>query len=116
MSTDIKSFDIVSGPSRDELFEMMKHAYDDAPLPTDKFEVGLYYLEGKTISIYFIETTDMQISSLEHADGSGHAFNFTGFIKADIRIEYKRRAIEYRSYEFKAYYNSKTKRGYIKLT
>ena len=114
MNTDIKSFDIVKGPDKDELFEMLKHAYDE-PLLSDKFEIGLYYLEGKSISCYYIETTDMQISSLEHADGSGHAFNLTGFIKADTRIEYRKSTPHYQNYEFKAYYNAKTKRGYIRL-
>ena len=116
MNTNGRSYDIVNGPSRDMLFDAFKYAYDKNAAVTVQFDIALGYVNSNSgIGYYRMKSKDFKIVGIEHEDGSGFSFNLRGYCSADTRFR-ARDVVEYTTYKFKAYYNAKTRKGYIALT
>ena len=116
MNTNGKNYDIVSGPSRDMLFDAFKYAYDKTAIVQVQFDIAIGYSNTNSgMGYYKMKSKDFKIVSIEHEDGSGYSFNLRGYCSADTRFR-ARDAVEYATYKFKAYYNAKTRKGYITLT
>ena len=115
--TTERSFSIENGPNKDRLFDSCKYAYDgQVNLPVD-FKVALAYTAPKDdpgCCYVLMPITDVSITSIEHEDGSGDKFNLRGYCEADLEITSG--SPHYRSYEFKAFYNSKSRKGYISFS
>ena len=115
--TEKKYFDIVNGPSRDMLFDACKYAYDKSAKVNVYFEVAVGYTapKGNSKRAYFaMYIKDFKVTSLEHEDGSGEGFNLRGYCTADP-CAVGHVVIDYKPYKFKAYYNTKTRKGSIAL-
>lgn len=109
-----RSFDIVSGPNKDTLFDSCKYAYtESATIPIDlRIAVGYTMPEGHPGRAYIpMHIREVLLVSIEHECGSGESFNLRGYCEADLE-SLGGRAI-YKAYQFKAYYNSKTRKGTI---
>ncbi len=114
MDTNSKSFDIINGPGRDVLFDAFKYAYDKNSVISTSFTVALSGIKTRSGECFQIKTKDYKITSIEHEDGSGQSFNIRGYCSADIRLGAKEQIYEW--YKFTAYYNARTRMGYISLT
>lgn len=99
-----KVYSITAGPNKDSLFDACKYAFEN----------------GVKLPIKFTATIDNNINTsiaariimIEHEDGSGESFNLRGHCKADLR-DFGLGITE--SCNFKAYYNSKHRNGWIKF-
>ena len=114
MNTNKKSYDIVTGPNKDTLFDACKYAYvRGAKVPID-FAVALSYAMPKQnplASYSPMDISDFKIVGIENEDGSGHSFNLHGYCKADIETVIG--TPTYKPYRFTAYYNTKHRSGKI---
>lgn len=110
-----RTFDIVAGPNRDMLFDACKYAYDKTVrIPID-FTVAIGYTIPKHhpgCAYVPMFVSDIKIASIEHEDGSGESFNLKGYCKADPDSTVGS-AATCKSYNFKAYYNTKSRSGCI---
>lgn len=105
-------YEIISGPSKDALFDACKYAYSKAT----KFAINFGVAGGYTMprnhpecAYVPMEMHDVLIFGIEHEDGSGDSFNIHGLCKAVLYGV----STEVKSYKFKAYYNTKTRSGII---
>ena len=86
--------EIISGPSRDKLFDALKYAYDkDA-----KFRIEFGFRSPAPHSV----PTITRLTSIEHEDGSGCSFNLEGYC-----------TLNGVSRRFHAYYNTRRRGGYL---
>ena len=111
IKTKEKYYSIISGPSRDVLFDACKYLYDK----NARFTVDFTVVVGRTMlandSAYIpMAITDMKICGIEHEDASG--FNLHGCCKADLKYT-GGSDIYYKLYKFKAYYNTEQREGFI---
>lgn len=113
MNTIDKGYDIINGPGRDALFDAFKYAYDKTSVISVNFVVAISNIKTRSGESFKIKTKGFKISSLEHEDGSGYSFNLQGYCEADTRLGSQ---VHYEQYNFKAYYNAKTRKGFITLT
>lgn len=108
-------FDIVAGPNRDMLFDACKYTYDKMVQISINFTVAIDYTMPKYhpgctyIPMYI---SDIKVVSIEHEGGCGKSFNLHGYCKADLDSKVGN-AETCTSYEFKAYYNTENRSGYI---
>ena len=111
-----KGYDIVNGPSRESLVDAFKYAYDKQSRVNVAFHVAVGYT-GKpgdpTTGYVRMHIKDIRIARIEHEDGSGTSFNLDGYCYADL--ESVSSAATYKRYNFKAYYNAKSRKGYIEF-
>lgn len=115
--TKEKYYDIVSGPNKDMLFDACKYAYSKTAKLTVEFAVAIGYTMPNNhpgCAYIAMSITDIKIVSIEHEDGSGESFNLRGYCKADLN-SLGGSNVTYKSYRFKAYYNSKNRKGCITL-
>ena len=108
-------FDILNGPGRDALFDACKYACSK----TAKLPIDLTVATGYTMPkdhpgcAYFkMPIADIRITGIEHEDGSGCSFNLHGYCKCDPDSLGGNNVI-LRSHRFRAYYNSKSRKGCI---
>ena len=111
-----KTYDIITGPSKDALFDACKYAYNKYV----RYHIGLTIAIGYTLpkdnpgSAYITMTiTDIILAGIEHEDGSGENLNLHGYCKADLNSFEATSTKNYKSYRFKAYYNCKNRKGWI---
>ena len=113
-----RSFDIVAGPNRDMLFDACKYAYSKSVrIPVD-FTVAIGYTMPKHhpgCAYVPMFVSDIKIIGIEHEDGSGESFNLRGYCKADADSTVGS-AATCKLYNFKAYYNTKSRSGHIKFS
>ena len=112
-----KHYDIVAGPSKDALFDACKYACSKTAKLTVDFSVAIGYTMPKNDprrGHIAMAITDIKIYGIEHEDGSGESFNLHGYCKADLN-SLGGNNVTYKSYRFKAYYNSKSRNGRITL-
>ena len=111
-------FNIENGPSRDTLFDSCKYAYSEGANVPVEFSVALRYLappDDPGSSYVRMDIEDIRIIEIQHEDGSGHSFNLKGFCNADTKtISGQPNNLE--QYRFKAYYNSKSRKGTISFS
>ena len=117
-STEKRLYDIVAGPSKAMLFDACKYAYaKTAKLPVD-FTIAIRYTlptkHNPQSTFVQMAITDIKICGIEHEDGSGESFNLHGYCKADTS-PFAKTSPAYKAYRFKAYYNSKSRKGNISL-
>ncbi len=109
-----RMFDIVSGPNKDALFDSCKYFCNrNAAIPIE-FGVAIGYTmpKGHPGCAYIpMHIKEIQICGITHENGSGESFNLQGYCLADLGSIGDK--VNYTSYEFKAYYNSKTRKGTI---
>ena len=87
-----KSYEIVSGPSKDRLFDACKYlSHGQSPI-----EVSFCVSIGNV--------TDVRIQEIQHEDGSGESFNISGVAKPPYEREIVR---------FNGYYNAKSRKGIV---
>ena len=115
--TEIKEkyYDIVSGPNKDALFDACKYACSKTAKLTVDFAVAIGYTMPKNdpgCAYIAMAITDIKIYGIEHEDGSGESFNLHGYCKADLN-SLGGNNVTYKSYRFKAYYNSKNRKGCV---
>ena len=117
-ATENKRYDIVAGPNKDTLFDACKYAYSKTAKVAVDFAVAIGYttLKSNPGCAYIpMAITEIRITGIELEDGSGESFNLHGYCKADLNSFGKSDTI-YRPYRFKAYYNSKHRKGCIEFT
>ncbi len=110
-------FDIISGPSKDALFDACKYAYNKAA----KLDVNFSVIAGYTAPLGHpkrasipMEVSDFRVLAVGHEGASGESFNLYGRCRANLDIVNK--AASYSAaapYKFKAEYNTKTRNGRI---
>ena len=110
-----RHYEIVNGPNKDALFDACKYACSKTAKLTVEFAVAIGYTMPKNDpGCAYIEMpiTGIRIYGIEHEDGSGESFNLHGYCKADLNY-LGGNNMTYKSYRFKAYYNSKNRKGCI---
>lgn len=110
-----KYYDIMAGPNKDMLFDVCKYACSKTAKLTVDFAVAVGYTmpKGDPGCAYIpMAISDVKIYMIEHEDGSGESFNLRGFCKADLNSLWSDN-VTYKPYRFKAYYNSKNRKGCI---
>ena len=115
--TKEKYYDIVAGPNKDALFDVCKYVCSKTAKLTVNFTVAIGYTMPKNdpgCAYIAMAITDIMIYGIEHEDGSGESFNLHGYCKADLN-SLGGNNVTYKSYRFKAYYNSKNRKGCITL-
>ena len=103
-------YDIVDGPGKDKLFDACKYAYSGDSKVTVKFVVslGTTMPKGHPGSAYILmPVTGFRINGIQHENGSGEGFNLQGLCKA------AQDSGTFKLCKFKAYYNSKSRKGRI---
>ena len=108
-----KCYNIIAGPNKDKLFDALKYACSKGTRIPVEFVVALGYTMPKGDpgrAVVPMHTTDFKIMGIEDKDGSGESFNLHGYCKADLCSF---GTPTYRSYRFKAYYNTKRRSGTI---
>ena len=106
-----RSFEIVSGPNKDTLFDACKYAYSKNSKIAVEFGVALGYTMPRDhpgCAYFPMNMRGVVISSIEHEDGSGESFNLQGYCRASLDINQNLKA-----YRFEAYYNTKKRSGTI---
>ena len=113
--TKERYYDIVAGPNKDALFDVCKYACSKTAKLTVDFTVAIGYTMPKNdpgCCYFAMAITDIKISGIRHEDGSGESFILDGYCKADLN-PLGENNVAYKSYRFKAYYNSKNREGRI---
>lgn len=95
-------YEIVSGPNKDRLFDACKYAYKRSAKVTVEFGVVQYPTESP------VDVCNIVISGLMHEDGSGESFCINGYCKSFLD-----RQTGASDYRFEAFYNTKTRKGWI---
>lgn len=114
MNTEKRIFDIVDGPSRDTLFDACKYAYSKAAQVPVYFGVvfGQMPKNHPDCGAHLpMSIKDVKITGIEHEDGSGESFNLHGYCNADLN--FMSEDATYATYKFEAYYNAKSRDGWI---
>ena len=114
MNTSKKSkvFDIIGGPSRDQIIDALKYAHDaDAKIPIH-FSI-IWNFTGNSEdpgSCIIVAIRSIRIYSVGHKNRSGHQLDIEGHCEADINSPYT--AI-FKEYRFRTSYNTESKKGTI---
>lgn len=109
------TLDIVGGPSRSTLFDACMYAYDPDTTIAVKFDIPRGYTapKGHLGCAYIpLKVENLKITSILHEDGSGYSFILNGYCDTDLSIGGKNLT----SHKFEAYYNAKTRKGWIRFT
>ena len=116
MNTNIseKTCNIISGPNKDLLFDACKYAYDKVTKVTVGFTVTINLTSKTNFSNPYITIPvgNVVITGISHEDGSGEKFILDGHCMANLEISKP----DLRRCHFKAYYNSKSRNGWIKFS
>ena len=118
MSTEItKSFDIKNGPNRDALIDAFKYAYDEGSHIALDFGIALIYLTDSKSGLAWapMKIKNIRLSSIEHDCCLGHSFNLEGTCEADLCIRRYDEEVLYKVYRFKAFYDTKSRIGFIEF-
>ena len=109
-----KQFTIENGPSSSALFDACKYAYDPNGAVRLDFKVAIAYTgnEREMSGYIAMQLKDVRVVGIEHEDGTGHRFNLYGYCKADLEALVKENAV-FKSYQFRAFYNAKSRHGWI---
>ena len=110
-----KDYAIVNGPGKDRLFDACKYACTKLKLNVD-FKVALDHTRVDDIPSWGyipMSIKDFRITGIEHGDDSGEKFNLRGSCKADIDAIGPE--AKYKSYKFKAFYDTRYRKGIITL-
>lgn len=103
---DERSYEIVNGPNKDTLFDACKYAYGKTKVIVN-FSIVAGYTPSSHTRIPML-LRDITICGIEHEDGSGESFNLHGHCKVDGALSTRVRICR-----FKAYYNARSRKGFI---
>ena len=103
------SYEIISGPSLDELLDSFRHAYDGGACEPVKFEAVFdYNHDGEPL---LVQMSDTNILAIEYEDGSGKGLNVRGRCLVNLNPHSARKPDETRL--FRGYYSLDTGHGWI---
>lgn len=108
------TYRIHGGPSRDLLIDALKYAYDDNVEVVLDFGIAEGYTSDPNkgaAAFVKLPAKAFRIERLSHEDGSGQSFNFSGYCLAGSANE-----AFLRPYGFSAYFNTKSREGWIKFS
>ena len=108
---DTKNFEIISGPSKDAVFDACKYAYNKNTKVALDFKVAIGYTTPPShpaTGCIPMSITDTKITGIRHEDGSGDSFILCGYCHADLNG-----GTAYKLYKFEACYNTKKRKGNI---
>lgn len=112
-----KYYNIVSGPNKDMLFDICKYAYSKTVKMNPKFAVAIGTTMPKDhpgCAYVTMAIEDIKILGIEHEHPTGESFMLHGVCKANPNsIAGNGLNTIYTAYKFKAYYDSKTRKGWI---
>lgn len=107
-----RQYRIFNGPSRDTLFDACKYAYDKNAVIPIFFGVAEGYtasLSDPTCAYTTLDMSAAKICKISHEDGSGVSFIIRGY----CTVKFSNGRNEMKPCSFKAYYNARTREGYI---
>lgn len=103
------SYEIISGPSLDELLDSFRHAYDgDTCKPV---EFGVVFSRNHNNEPLLVPMADVRILAIEYEDGSGEGLNVRGRCLVNLNPHSARKPDETR--RFRGYYSPNTGHGWI---
>jgi hypothetical protein len=111
-----RSYKIVGGPSRDTIFDACKYACDERVSIPVEFKVAIAFTappDDPGCTYIEMGMTDVVITGISLEDGSGSSFNIEGSCKADLSSFSTKH--DFKSYRFKAWYNTKKREGTIRF-
>ena len=112
-----QSFEIVDGPPRSDLFDSCMYVHDKDKELRLHFEIVMGYTmpPNHPGSAYIaMQTKAPMFTGISHEDGSGYSFNLDGYIDADTHsFGVREEEANFRRYLFRAYYNTRTRKGRI---
>lgn len=91
-----RSFEIIKGPDKDELFSAFKSAHSDGISP------AVFLLKSEPVNI----TVTADIWGIKYTDHTGEIVNIEGFITFDRSMRY---------YEFRGLYDTRYLNGRISI-
>lgn len=109
------SYDIVAGPNKDVLFDSCKYACSETGEIAVRFDIAIGYTMPKNdpgCCAILMEIANIKIMGIENEDGSGESFILHGYCEANLHFYDAAR----KPYRFKAWYNSKKRKGRITFT
>ena len=109
-----RSFDILNGPSKDLLFDACKYAHSKEVRINVDLTVAFGYTMPKNeagAAYMRMAVSEIMIVGIEHENGSGDSLIVTGYCHADLDSMKGK----LKPYQFRAYYNSKTRKGNIQF-
>ena len=106
-----RSYEIINGPGAAKLIDAFKYAYDESARVNLQFAipVGHTMPTGHPGDAYVCaDIKNIVLTAIQHEDGPGRSFNLYGL--CDIKEPW---GTEFEAYQFKAYYNARTRNGTI---
>lgn len=102
------SFEIISGPTLDELLDSFRHAYDGDACEPVEFEVE--FSRDRDNEPLLVPMADVRILGIQHNDGSGTSFKLYGRCMVNLRCTTGKPD---ENHGFRAYYSTKEHSGWI---
>ena len=115
INKEVRSYNIVNGPSKDALFDACKYAYHPTSNIVLDFGIAVGYTAptANPKSVYIaMNIKDIHVTGIEHEDGSGESFNLWGHCQADLST-YQPDGVKWSMYRFRAFYSTRHREGRI---
>ena len=115
----VNRYDIIDGPSKSSLFDACMYVYNKDAKIAVNFTISQGYSNdtNDATRLYLpLPVTNINITGIEHEDGSGESFILKGYCNADRDYLLRRdNTYRYRYSRFSAYYNAKNRKGTFTL-
>ena len=103
---EVKSFEVAKGPSRDALFEIVKHVYDKRP---KKYDFDIRFDGEKALNVH-----EIRLTGIEHLGNAGFVFVVRGYCKMTFS-PYTDVPSHLHEKRFEMEYDAKNHKGTIKF-
>ena len=111
MATNLTTYSITDGPTKNLLFDSLKYAYSDdehiTMYPTFSINSKMTVGSGAS-SLFIIHKINLKIVGIRHEDGSGKSFIFEGYVTGGDERYGRNKLVS-------GYYNARTKKGNIEI-
>lgn len=118
-SVTTNCYEIIDGPSKSALFNACMYVYNKDAKIAVNFTISQGYSNdtNDATRLYLpLPVTNINITGIEHEDGSGESFILKGYCNADSDYLLRRdNTYRYRYSRFTAYYNTKSRKGTFTL-
>ena len=112
-------YDIINGPSKSALFDACMYVYNKDAKIAVNFTISQGYSNdtNDATKLYLpLPVTNINITGIEHEDGSGESFILKGYCNVDKDyLLRKENTYRYRYSRFSAYYNTGNRKGSFTL-